>query len=415
MIEQQKEDSQLQYSADGPALVEERRSVPGLALVKFLSELAHKKKLVALLTGSGMLLGVIFAFVSPTLYTSATLLMPPQQTQSSATLLMSQLASSGGASLAAAAASGGLGLKDPNAIYIDLLKSRPIAETIIDRFGLVQLYRSRDRTGARLKREKNTQIVSERSGMISIAVTDKDRNRAAQMANAYTEQLRLLSKTISVTEASKRRLFFEVQMQQAKQDLETAENALQQVQQAHGLVHLDTQASAMITGLARLRSEIAGKKVELQALRSFSQDRNPNVQLAERELAALESEAAQMEHNGSSSNFSEMGIKDASRAGLDYVRAQREYTYRQMFFDLLQRQYEAARLDESRDATVVQVVEAAVPPDRKSAPPRASEILLFTLLGFVAACVWVYLVGFLERNREIAQSVAQLRLAFSGK
>jgi uncharacterized protein involved in exopolysaccharide biosynthesis len=415
MIEQKIEEIQSLYSVGEPILVEEKRTTPGLALLNFLSELAHKKKLAGILAGLGLLLGAIYSLVLPNLYTSTTSIMPPQQTQSSAALLMSQLASSGAGSLAAAAAGGGFGLKDPNAIYIGLLKSRPISETIIDRFGLVEVYRSKDRTGARLELEKNTQIASERSGLISVSVTDKDRDRAAQIANTYTEQLRFLTKTISVTEASRRRLFFEEQLKQAKQDLEAAENSLQQVQQTHGLVHLDTQANAMITSMAKLRGEIESKKVELQAMRSFSTDRNPSVQLVERELAALESEAAQMEHNDSSSNFSEMGIKDVSRAGLDYVRAQREYTYRQMFFDLLQRQYEAARLDEARDATVIQIVEPAVSPERKSAPPRASQILVSTFLGFLSACLWVYLVGFLEKNREFAQSLAQLGSAIVRK
>jgi uncharacterized protein involved in exopolysaccharide biosynthesis len=387
---------------------------PGLTLLNFLTELARNKKVVAILTGAGMLLGVVHSLLLPTLFTATSKIMPPQQTQSSTALLMSQLASSGAGSLAAAAG-GGFGLKDPNAIYIGLLKSRPVADAIIDKFGLTKVYRSQDPTAARIELDKNTQVVSERSGLISISATDEDRNRAAQVANAYTEQLRLLTKTISVTEASRRRLFFEEQMKQARTDLETAENSLQLVQQAHGLVHLDTQATAMITGQARLRSEIGSKKVELQALRSYSTDRNPSVQLAERELAALEAEAAKMEHNGASSDFSEMGIKDAPKAGLDFVRAQREYTYRQMFFDLLQRQYEAARLDEARDATVIQVVEPAIPPERKSAPHRATETLMYTLLGFLSACAFIFISGFLKRNPGITESLSELKSAFARK
>jgi tyrosine-protein kinase Etk/Wzc len=415
MIEAEVQTSQPPASSQGEVILEERSIAPGMAVMSFLTELARQKKLVAIATGIGALLGVVYTLCLPTLYTATTSIMPPQQTQSAATLLMSQLASSGAGSLAAAAAGGGFGLKDPNAIYIGLLKSRPVADAIIDKLELAKVYRSRDRTDARLELEKDTMIVSERSGMISISATDRDRNRAAEIANAYTEQLRLLSKTISVTEASKRRLFFEEQMKQAKDDLSAAETALQNIQQAHGLVHLDAQASAMITSLARLHGEIEYKRVQLQSLRSFSTDQNPNVQLAERELAALESEAAQMEHNGSSKNFSDMGLKDVPQAGLDYVRAQREFTYRQMFFDLLFRQYEAARLDEAKDATVIQVVEAAVPPERKSSPQRVSETLMFALLGFLAACARIFLARFAKRNVELVQSFSELKLAIAGK
>jgi uncharacterized protein involved in exopolysaccharide biosynthesis len=288
------------------------------------------------------------------------------------------------------AAGGGL-LKDPNAIYIGLLKSRPVADAIIGQFGLVKVYHARDMTAARKKLESNTQVVSEKSTLISISVTDGDKQRASGMANAYTEQLRELSKTISFTEASRRRLFFETQVNSQKEALAAAEVAFQQVQQSKGLVHLDAQANVIIGSLAAVRGQIAAKQVELQGLRSFSTEHNSDVQLAERELSTLQGEAAQMDQHGQATGASDMGMKDIPKAGLDYIRAERELQYQQSFYDLLLKQYEAAKLDEAKEAATIQVVEPAIAPDRKSSPKRVLLMLFFTVAGFYFGCFFGWL------------------------
>jgi tyrosine-protein kinase Etk/Wzc len=167
-------------------------------------------------TGIGLLIGVISCLMWPVRYTATTKIMPPQQTQSAASLMMNQLANMGGSSLAVAAG-GGLGLKSPNDIYIGLLNSRPVADAIIAQFSLANVYRAKDMTAARKSLARSTDIASEKSGFITVSVTDRDKMRCAGMANAYTAGLRILTKTLAVTEASQRRLFYEDQLKQAKE------------------------------------------------------------------------------------------------------------------------------------------------------------------------------------------------------
>ena len=200
---------------------------------------------------------------------------------------MNQLTSTGAGPLAALAG-GGLGsLENPNDIYIGLLNSRPIADAIIRRFGLKSLYRAKDMTAARKRLAGYTAVASEKNGFIAVSVTDEDKQRAAAMANAYTEELRVLTKTLAVTEASQRRLFYEEQLNLARESLLKAEVSFQQVQQSRGLVQLDVQAKAMIEGLALLRAQVTAKEVEVQALRSYSTEHNPDLELAEHELLSL--------------------------------------------------------------------------------------------------------------------------------
>ncbi|MFY9855433.1 MAG: Wzz/FepE/Etk N-terminal domain-containing protein, partial [Terracidiphilus sp.] len=202
-----------------------------VSLIDVLTQLAYRKWLIAKVTGIAIFVGLVLCFVLPVRYTATTKIMPPQQTQSTASMLMmNQLTGVGGGSLAALAG-GGLGLKNPNEIYIGLLKSRPIADAIIEKFSLAKVYHAKDMTSARKRLAGYTEVTSERNGFLSVTVTDKDRKRVAEMANAYIDELRVLTKTLAVTEASQRRLFYEEQLKQAREALVAAELAFQQVQQ----------------------------------------------------------------------------------------------------------------------------------------------------------------------------------------
>ncbi len=410
----------LQLRLEGAAALEapgdEHEATHEATLIDVLTQLAYRKWLIAKVTGIAMLAGVVLCFLLPVRYTATTKIMPPQQTQSAASLLMSQLTSVGGGSLAAIAG-GGLGLKNPNDIYVGLLTSRPVADAIIEKFRLLSAYHAKDMTAARKKLADATQVASEKNGFIAISVTDKDKTRVAEMANAYTAELRDLTQKLAVTEASQRRLFYEDQLKQAKDALVSAQLAFQQVQQQKGLVELDAQAKAMIEGLAALRAQVAAKQVEVQALRSYSTEHNPDMQLAERELASLQAEETRLEQRSPSPGIAGLGLENVPAAGLEYLRAEHELAYRQALFDMLMKQYDAARLDEAKDAAIIQVVEPAIEPDRKSSPKRALILLLFTFLGLFAGCIlalifwWKELVQF---DPIASKRLEELRFALTG-
>ena len=402
-----------------PEAVEDRISIPEtshhdeVSLIEVLTQLAYRKLLIAKITGGSILLGLVLAFALPVRYTATTKLMPPQQTQSTASLMMSQLTAAGGGSLAALAG-GSLGLKSPNDIYIGLLTSRTVADSIISRFDLTKEYRSRDMTEARKDLAEYTQVTSEKNGFISVSVTDKDKKRVAAMANAYTEELRTLTKTLAVTEASQRRFFYEDQLKQAKESLLATEVAFQQVQQNKGLVQLDAQAKAMIEGLAALRAQVTAKQVQVQGLRSYSTEHNPDLELAERELATLQAQVSQLEQRNHVPGSVQMGLQDVPSAGMEYLRADHEVRYRQALFDLLVKQYDAARLDEAKDAAIIQVVDTAVEPDKKSSPKRALIVFLFTLAGLLAGCIAVLVLWweeFVKTDPDAARQINGLKAA----
>jgi len=403
--------------AEAVPAVSDAPSTSGLgdevSLIDILTQLARHKRLIAKVASFSLLAGLILSLLLPVRYTAVTTLMPPQQAPSSASILTAQLTSTGTSSLAALAG-GGFGLKNPNDLYVGLLQSRPIADSIIQEFGLAKVYHAKDMTAARTRLEGYTEITSEKNGFIAVSVTDKDKRRSAEMANAYTTGLRNLTKSLAVSEASQRRLFYENQVKQANESLVTAEIAFQHVQQTRGLVQLDAQAKTMIESLGALRAKVAAKEVELQGMRSYSTEHNPEVALAERELSSLQAEAGRLRQRNHSSGFADMGLEDIPGSGLEYLRAEHELKYRQAMFDLLIKQYDAARLDESKEAAVIQVVEPAIEPDRRSSPKRGLIVILFTFGGILAGCLWTFILlgnDLLKPDSKTTERLNNLRYA----
>jgi uncharacterized protein involved in exopolysaccharide biosynthesis len=359
-----------------------------ISLLDLLIVLAlHGRDLLAGTVAAAALAAVV-SFFLPNRFTATTIILPPQQNTSSAVALLGQL---GSANPLASLAGSGLGLKNPNDLQVAMLKSRTVEDALIDRFNLMALYRELRRSDARNTFEKVTDIENgPKDGLIRISVTDKDPSRAAEMANAYVDEYKKLSATIAVTEASQRRLFFEQQLVQAKENLADAEEALKRTQQKTGLIQLDGQARAVIESVAQLRGQVAAKQVQIRAMHQFAAEQNPDLQLAEQELAGLRSELARMgSGSGGSSGDLLMPKGSVPEAGLDYVRKLRDMKYNETIFELLAKQFEIAKIDEARQGSVVQLVDKAIAPDKKSFPNRVLIVACSTIAGLALAIFWV--------------------------
>jgi tyrosine-protein kinase Etk/Wzc len=385
--------------------------------LELATALAQRKWFILKITGAAAVVGLAVALLIPNRYTANTKIMPPQQQQSSAAAMLSSLSGSAVGSLASAAGKD-LGIKNPNDMYVGMLKSRPVADAIIRRFELQKLYGQKDMTDTRKKLADYTEIISEKEGFISIAVEDKQKKRAAEMANAYIEELRNLNKGLAVTESSQRRLFYEQQLGQAKDELANAEVALTLAQHKSGMIQLDAQAKTMIEAVGKLRADIAAKQVRLQALRTFSTDQNADVEVAQQELAQMQTELRNLEKKSGSAGSYELSLKDVPDAGAEYVKAEREVKYRATLFDVLAKQYEAARIDEARDAPVIQVVEPAIEPDKKSSPKRSIIVVLSAMSGMFLGCLIAALgqwKSMVQADPRRAEQIKAFRAAVTGK
>lgn len=378
----------------------------GIDGIEMLLILSQRKKTILRVTLAVAVLSTILLFLIPNTYTAKVTIVPPEEKQSSLTAMLGQLGTIAGLS------GSDLGLKDPGDLFLGMLRSRTIQDRLIDQFDLRKVYNVKRYQDAEKKLGSRSDIVTEKEGLISISVEDRDPARAAALANAYVEQLHALNSRLAVSEAGQRRLFYEEKVTAERDALALAEVALKQAQEKTGLLQPDAQARVIIQSVADMRAQVALREVQIEAMRTYATKDNPQLRVVEQELAGLRAQLAKMEHNSPESTNGDFDLptRKLPQAELEYLRRARDLKYHETLYEFLGKQLEAARIDEAKDAVVVQVVDKAVPPERKSGPHRATIILLATLLAFVLACA-VALAAEAAKRRSEQDSQLRARLA----
>lgn len=374
-------------------------------LLDLLIVLAKNKKQIV---GTALVVAMLTAGISlilPNIYVANTKILPPQQAQSSATAMLGQLGALGGL------AGSSLGIKNPSDTYLGMLGSRTIGDRLISRFNLDKVYKTKLHSDTLKALSGATNFASGKDGLIGIEVEDKDPKLAAALANAYVEELQKLMLTMAVTDAAQRRAFFERQLLQAKQNLADSEVELKKVQEKTGLIRLDGQAEMIIGAAANLKAQIAAKEVELSAMRSFATANNPDFIRIEQELNGLRAQLAKAETGipGGRGDIS-VSTSRVPEAGLEYVRKMRDVKYNETIFELLAKQFEIAKLDEAKDGALIQVLDKAVEPDRKSKPKRAVMVLLATVTASFLAVCWAFIKEWMVSLKKEVGSEEHARL-----
>jgi uncharacterized protein involved in exopolysaccharide biosynthesis len=355
-------------------------------------------------------LATAVAFLLPVRYEAKIVLLPPTQNLSMGSALLGQLGNMGSLGSLASLASGSLGIKNAADMYVSLLTSRTVEDAMIQRFNLMKEYHEKRMSDTRKEFERRTTAVAgTKDGLIRITVEDRDPKRAAELANGYVEEFRKLSASLAITEAARRRLFFEQQLQQAKDNLTGAEEAMRKTQQSTGVLQIDSQARSLIESAAILRAQVVAKQVQIQSMRSFAAEDNPDLILAKQQLAALQAQLEQMagsQHDvGSDINLSKGRVTES---GMEYLRRFRDLKYHETVFELLAKELEIAKLDEAREGAIVQVVDAAVPPDKKSSPHRLLIVIAVTICAFFVAVFWILVRNNLARAFELPENRQRL-------
>jgi tyrosine-protein kinase Etk/Wzc len=382
-------------------------------LLDLLLVMAERKKTIILATVIGLFLAMGLVMLVHPMYTSKVTIMPPQQGQSSAALI-SQLGS-----LASLTGLGnGSGMKDPNDLYLAILQSDTIGDALIKRLDLLSVYHTKKLSEARRVLSANTKFLSQNGGLISITVKDGDPHRAAQIANAYVDELHAINSHLVIGEAGVRRLFFSQQLALEKDRLTDAEIALKETEEATGAVSPSGQTGLAIGQVAQLQSQIINHEVQLDTMRNSATDQNPDVVRLNNELQSLREQLRQMENAQQGKGRNPGDILLTPRAlpadQLEFLRKQRDVQYHTLIFDLIARQFEAARLDEAKASPVIQVLDPAEPPDRKSSPFRALWVLIGAILGFIYGCTRVissYVYSRVIADEVYAQKVGQFKRA----
>jgi uncharacterized protein involved in exopolysaccharide biosynthesis len=371
--------------------------------------IGRRKKFLAFSTTAVGLLALIVTLLIPNRYKATTSVLPPQQGSSSLNAaLLSQVNSIGALG---ALAGGNVGIKNPADMTIALLKSRSVEDAMIQRFTLMKLYKDKKLSDARKDFEDHTSIETNlKDNIIHIEVEDHDPQRASEMANAYVDEYRKFSQHMAITEAGQRRLFFEQQLVEAKNNLAGAEEALKASQQKSGMIQLDSQAKALIESVADLRAAIVAKEVQIRSLSLSETPSNPDIVMAREQLSALQSQLKQL--GGSESTADADLIVPRGKipeAGMDYVRKLRDVKYHELVFELLAKQFELAKLDEAREGAVIQVVDPAVLPDRKSFPKVSLIVPAVIFVWVLIALFSILMMEGIRRAEERPEDYRKLQ------
>ncbi|KPF50053.1 lipopolysaccharide biosynthesis protein [beta proteobacterium AAP51] len=360
----------MRTEAQPPTLTQGSIDANELGLIDVIVALAQSWRL---LMGGAFVAAAAAAAISfaiPPVYTARTLFLPPQQQQSVAASALASLGALGG--LAGAAA----GLKTPADQYVALLQSATVQDRLIRDFKLLEVYGNELQVDARRELASNVRIaIGKKDGLIAVEVDDRSPQRAADLANRHVDELRRLTSQLALTEAQERRQFFEQQLAQTRDRLTKAQIALQASGFNPGALRAEPRAAA--EGYARLQAELTNAEVRLQALRKTLTDNSPEVQRQSSIVSALRVELSRQETSSQTGQSS------------DYVGKFREFKYQETLFELFSRQYELARLDEAKEGALIQVVDVAAPPERRSWPRRALVVAVTATSAFIGLALIV--------------------------
>lgn len=368
-----------------------------ITLIDLLIVLAKHKLLILGLPLVISIFAVVYSMTLDEVFTANTKILQPQA-QSGTSAMLAQLG--GLASLVGPAG----GVKNPNDVYLAMLRSRTLADALTRRFNLLELWKIDAKYPSMVydELEKITKMSSGKDGIITISVEYKDPTFAAELANAFVDELLKFTGALAVTEGSQRLLFFERQFALAKSNLADAEVAARQALQSGGLLKVDEQGRAMIEATARLRAQITFKEVQIGAMRTFAADLNPDLQLAQREVESMKRELVKIEGTAG-------GKSPASAVtgqGGESLRLLRELKYREAIYEFLAKQYELTKIDEAKDASVIQVLDKAIIPDHRSGPKRKMIVLVSVFVAFLTAIFWAVVTELMAKAMTTPRQVA---------
>jgi uncharacterized protein involved in exopolysaccharide biosynthesis len=340
-----------------------------ISLIDLAIVLGEEKKTLFWVPAITTTLAIVVSLLMTPIFTAKTVMMPPQQQQSGAA---SALASLGGlAGLAGAAA----GIKSPDEMYVAFMQTEGLQNAVIKRLNLQERYEAKTITDTRAELKTLVRASSDKkTGLITIEADDKDPAFAAQLANVYVEELRILLGRLAVTEAQQRRVFYEQQIVKVQEVLATAEQSFRQAKEKSGMQVTSVLAESGVRASAELRGQIAAREVQLQAQSRFATAQNPDMQRISSELFAMRAQLTKLELGG--------GVESQGNSHQQLaVKSYRDVKVQEAMLEVLIRQYELARVDEAKEGPLIQQVDVATVPERKAKPKRAMIVLVAAFAG----------------------------------
>lgn len=372
-------------------------------LLELLHVIAKRKNVIIILCVAAVILSVCYSLTLKNIYTATAKILPPQKESGGG---LSALLSQAGGGLAGLAGGMSGGSTD---LYMGILKSRSVADAVIQRLDLQKEFKSKNVDQARKTLQGIAKFQAGKDGILSISVDSKDPAKAALLANTFVDELSRRSVQLNLSRAGTERIFLEKRLEVVKQDLKTAESGMKTFQEVSKTIKADSQATAAFQGIAKLQAEIITKEVQLATLYNSMTDESNEVKMLKAGIAKLKSKLGAMTGNGGAGNVIP-SVGNMPGLGLEYVRKLRELKMQEAIFEQLSKQYEIAKLNEAKDSSSLQVLDEAVVPLHKSKPKRSMIVLLSTITAFFVSIFIVFIQEYFSKlPPEDAQLLGEIR------
>jgi tyrosine-protein kinase Etk/Wzc len=376
---------------DRPTTEKQEEGLSDINLSELINIILTHRKIIGILVGTTFVLSIIVSLLLPKMYIATARILPPQENNTGIVSLISNADNP-----LSGLASSLVDSQTPASLYVGILKSRSVADELILKFDLKELYDKKYIEDVYTKLSDRSHIkFSKKDQIIIVSVKDRNPQRAADLANAYVEMLDKKNRILNITQGRRKRQFLEGRLKEVRNDLENAEIELRAFQEKYNLIAIDEQAKVSIDGAAKIKSQIIVAQTELEVLKQFGTEKQIEAVMLKTKIEELTKQLEAIERgeqpdadnqrsfqNGKKSDFY-IAFADLPRLGMQLMRLTREAKIQEKLFELLTAQYEIAQIEEAKDVDTIQVIDSAVPPEKKISPKRSMIVIISTLLSLL--------------------------------
>lgn len=357
----------------------------------------QERRLLARVGVLATLWSMVVALLLPPQYTSTTRVLPPESGFNSTALLGALPNDLMGP--AAAFASAAFGRAPAGTAFTAILESETVRDRIVTRFQLQKIYGRRSRELARSELAQNTRILQNRkTSVIEVAVSDRDPQRAADLANTYAEELDRMAAELNTGAAHRERLFIEGRLKQVKQELEDAARGLSEFASRNAAVDLKEQGRALLEAAAQLQGQVAAEQATLQGLQQIYTAQNVRVRASRARIEELQRLLREIQGGEASAppgvlqastSSGYPAIRSLPLLAVAYSNLYRRLKIQEAVFETLTQQYELAKIQEAKETATVRVLDRARAPEFRTSPRRKMLVMSGTVLSLLLAVLWI--------------------------
>ena len=364
-----------------------------MVLVKYRRFLFLNTILVCVIVG-------LISFLLPSWYTAHTTMLPPESETSFLGLsssLLGGFAPPGEMSLPLMAT--------PSDVIAVILRSRSVAEKIVEKTDLMEVYNTQSKEETINELASHTRVEVSGEGLISLDFEDKDRERAALVANLYIEELDRINRMANTSKARNTKLFIQKRMEKTNKDLIKAEEDLRKFQEEHKTISLDEQMKTAIQTAANLKAEMVLNEIEVNVLSQNLSPSHPKIQNLQNKISQIRKQLEKLEFGNQDSSSEKNQVLDVPfsevpKLGLELARLTRDLKIQEAIFELLSSQYEQAKIQEAKDTPTIQILDRAIPPEKRSRPKRAMMVIFAGIASLFVGMIFVFVLEYLETTRK---------------